>query len=80
MIKFTLVKWDATGWYCSNRECDHLPEHTYQILNSYFLKPGTTCLSIAMNNNAYELYCRGCIDKLYIELKPILDSKLWAFK
>lgn len=46
------------------------------------IKKDTTCAAITMDsasgyNTSY--YCRDCIDKVYEDLKKILNSKLWIF-
>lgn len=44
---------------------------------------GSTCANIRLNsaggsNSSY--YCRDCIEKIYIELKTILNPNLWVFQ
>lgn len=47
------------------------------------IKSGTTCAAITTNDatgfhTAY--YCRECIDKVYKDIKAVLNSDLWIFK
>jgi hypothetical protein len=44
---------------------------------------GTTCAVIVMDsaggwNSSY--YCRSCIEKIYIQMKMILNPNLWVFQ
>jgi hypothetical protein len=44
---------------------------------------GKTCVSITLDsasgwNSSY--YCRSCIEKIYLEMKMILNPKLWVFQ
>jgi len=79
MIQVKLFKCEISGTGCDNAGCKKLPQYFDQILNTFFIKQGTTCLWIGWTN-ASEIYCRDCIDQLYYQLKPIIDSKLWIFK
>ncbi len=80
MIHAELRVVDWSGGGCDNPECSQLLEFHDRILNTYFLKQGTTCLEIWSYGSEPEYYCRSCIDVLYQKLKPILDTRLWAFK
>lgn len=77
MIKANLFKMEQSGFQCFNPKCSHNEKYHNNILGQVFhIKIGTTCLLMTIDNS-YEIYCRECIDNLYIELKPVLDSKLW---
>lgn len=76
MLKARLFKIDNSGWECKYENCKH--EYHYKILNSYFIKVGTTCLLVSLQG-LMEAYCPGCVDMLYNDLRPALDSRLWIF-
>ncbi len=79
MIKANLFKMQASGWKYDNPTCRHLPEYHDNIIGSnFFIKQETTCLSFVLGFQR-EVYCRDCIDLIYQDLKPILDSRLWSF-
>ncbi len=64
--------------YCRHLDCDKSPEY----INKRGIKAGTICAAISMGsaggfNTSY--YCRGCIDKIYLDIKTILNPKLWIF-
>ncbi len=84
MLLSKLVKVNGYGWHCHNSKCDHLEKYHEQILSAYQLKIGTISLWIGFNDifdkTNWHVYCEDCIDKIYKELKPILDKKLWVFK
>lgn len=83
MIVIKLIVNEDSGFQCDYKKCKRLPQYFDQILNTFFIKKGVTCLWISTSMrdlDASELYCRDCIDMFYQEYKPILDSKLWAFK
>ena len=79
---FEVYALDDNGFVCGNKKCPHLPEYHDKILRTYFIKRGTMVLDICIPGvqGAYAVYCRSCIDTLYHEVKPLLDTKLWAFK
>jgi len=79
----TYEVWES-GIKCDNSNCKHLPEYTDRIIgDNYHLKIGIVCIQIQLertvNEYAYEIYCRGCIDEIYHLIKSKLDAKLWAF-
>lgn len=79
MISAKIFKLDYSGLICSNNNCKHNPEHHYNIIGEVFhIKQGVICLQITLLG-IYEIYCRDCIDIVYYNLKPVLDSKLWVF-
>lgn len=46
------------------------------------IKKGTICAWISVddaNGSSCGYYCRGCIDKVYSDLKKILNPNLWLF-
>lgn len=80
MIKFELYKLEQTGYECDHPKCTHdLKYHWNVIGNKFHLKTDQTVLIIS-HDDYYEVYCRDCINLLYKEWKPLLDSKLWAFQ
>lgn len=80
MIKALVRKVEWSGTSCDNKECAHNPEYHDQVLRSCFLKQGQPCLVIANDKDDWiAIYCRECVDILYKQLKPALDSKLWIF-
>jgi hypothetical protein len=50
----------------------------------YYLKSGNKAVKIAIGcgnyATGYVIFCEGCIDDLYKQLKLVLDRNLWAFK
>lgn len=65
---------------CRYHKCEKNP--TYISSKGRILK-GTTCAVITLDsaagmNSSY--YCRECINKIYIEMKMILNPNLWAFQ
>lgn len=80
MINFELDKLEQTGYKCDHPRCAHSPKYHWNVIGDVFhLKTDQTILVVTYGNT-YEVYCRDCIDLLYKEWKPILDSKLWAFQ
>ena len=64
---------------CRNRSCAKKPEF---ISDKGRIKKDTTCVWITIDSasgggTAY--YCRDCVDKLYLEMKKILNPNLWVF-
>ena len=83
MIVIKLIVNEDSGFQCDYKNCKHLSKYFDQVLNTFFIKKGVTCLWIATPSTSFdsgELYCRDCIDMFYQEYKSILDSKLWVFK
>lgn len=83
MINIELYINQDSGRQCDYRNCKHLPKYFDQVLNTFFIKKGVTCLWVALPSKSFdagELYCRDCLDRFYQDYKPIIDSKLWAFK
>lgn len=65
---------------CRSRVCDGNPLY---INDKGRIKKDTICVVIKMDSAAgtnTSYYCRGCIDKLYIQLKAILNPNLWIFQ
>lgn len=65
---------------CRHFECAGNPEY---INSKGKITKGTICAIITIDsaggyNSSY--YCRDCIDKIYLQVKTSLNSKLWAFK
>jgi hypothetical protein len=64
---------------CRARDCKKLPEY---ITDKGRIKVNTTCVAITMDSAAgwnTSYYCRDCVDKLYEDIKKILNPKLWVF-
>jgi hypothetical protein len=67
---------------CRYHECDKDPQY---VGENGKIKKGTTCATITVYGaggtepGILGYYCRGCIDKIYAELKKILNSNLWVF-
>ena len=82
MIYAKIFKLENLGWHCDNPKCVYNPEFHYKLFKdspTFYIKEGTTCLTLSVRG-AKDLYCRPCIDVVYAQLKPILDSKLWIFE
>jgi len=64
---------------CRYHNCDKNPEY---IAQNGRIKKGTTCAWISVEDasgSSCGYYCRGCIDKVYADLKKILNPNLWVF-
>ncbi len=64
---------------CRYDKCDKDPKY---VGNNGRILKGTTCAWISVQDaggSSLGYYCRGCIDKIYSDLKRILDPKLWIF-
>jgi len=64
---------------CRSKDCKRLPEY---VSEKGRIKSGTTCVAITMDSAAgfnTSYYCRDCVDKLYEDLKKILNPALWVF-
>jgi hypothetical protein len=78
-MKITLIKASGRA-FCRSRDCKHLPEYITE--KTHRIKTGTTCAAITMSSAAgwnTSYYCRDCIDKLYLDIKTILNPALWIF-
>ena len=65
---------------CRYSKCNKDPQY---IAENGRIKKGTTCAWICVSDaggSSCGYYCRGCIDKIYAELKRILNPQLWVFK
>ena len=84
MLHSKLIKVYESGWRCHNPKCNHLELYHDQILSAYQLKIDTVSLWIGFDDIfdriRWHVYCEDCIDKLYKQLKPVLNKKLWAFQ
>ncbi len=81
MVETKLFRWEVAGWECFGKTCPRNPLYFDNIIGDvHYIKKGTMCLTIKLSNGGYEIYCKDCIDILYQQLRPVLDSKLWAFK
>jgi hypothetical protein len=79
MINAKVVNMSFSGASCCNPTCSHNTKYHDHILgNVYYLKYNTPCLFIEMSGT-FEYYCKDCVDIVYQNLKPALDSKLWLF-
>lgn len=71
-MKITIEK--ATGTQkCRYQKCDKNPLY---ITAKGRIITGSTCANIRLNSaggNNSSYYCRECVDKIYIELKSILN-------
>jgi hypothetical protein len=80
MLRMRLLVMDISDIACANPQCKNLIEYTYNVIGHvYRIRRKTTCLVVSTQFGT-EYYCRDCIDTLYRQLKPSLDSKLWIFK
>jgi hypothetical protein len=68
-------------------KCDNDPQY---IAENGRIKKGTTCACISVSDaggSAYGYYCRGCINKIYADLKKFLihncgflnERQLWIY-
>jgi len=65
---------------CRYIQCEQKPEY---INERGCIKNGTTCAFFTMSSASgwhTSYFCRDCIDKIYRDVKAILDPKLWAFR
>ena len=77
MIQVSVVRMQSTGYDCFNPDCKRNPEYHYNIVGQvWHIKVGHPVAFIFINNN-HEVYCRDCIDTVYLMLKSKLDSRLW---
>lgn len=63
---------------CRSESCPKNPEY---ISKAGRIKSGTTCVCISMQSAAgwhSTYYCRDCIEQIYIDMRKVLDPKLWA--
>lgn len=65
---------------CRYQLCSRNPDY---ISKTGRIKSGSTCVEIRLDsaagyNSSY--YCRECIDKIYIEMKKVLNPDLWIFQ
>lgn len=63
---------------CRSGFCEAKSEY----INKGRIKRDTTCAAITMSSAAgtnTSYYCRDCIDKIYEEIKKVLNPKLWIF-
>jgi hypothetical protein len=64
---------------CRHDGCEQKEEY---ISAAGRIKTGTTCAAIGTDGaGGYHTsyYCRDCIDKIYVEMKKILNPALWVF-
>lgn len=64
---------------CRSGFCLKKPEY---ISEAGRIKRDTTCVAITMRSAAgrnTSYYCRDCIDKIYEDMRKILNPKLWVF-
>lgn len=63
---------------CRHNNCENKPEY----IEKGRIKKGTTCV-IVYQSGASGLfaahYCRNCIDKIYEDMKKVLNPALWIF-
>jgi len=70
---------------CSNYAlCKRDPAFHTQFLQGgiWHIKHDSTAVQIEFGDYEKQyaaIYCKPCIDEMYRELAPILNSKLWAF-
>lgn len=79
-MKIALEK--ASGRTKCRGQCKNNPEFiSVDSRGRRIIIKGTTCAAISMNSSAgytTSYFCRDCIDKLYIDMKTILNPKLWS--
>lgn len=76
-MKIELIKASGRAM-CRSYDCKELPEY----IKNHRIISNTTCAAISMSSAAgwnTSYYCRDCIDKLYIDIKTVLNPKLWSF-
>jgi hypothetical protein len=64
---------------CRHEQCQRKTEY---INEKGRIKSGTTCVWISTEGAGgwhTSYYCRDCVDKIYEEMKKILNPKLWIF-
>ena len=65
--------------YCSHSSCENKNFRKEKHWQWKKRIPINSTILVLEMGTVTEIYCRECIDKLYRELKPILNSKLWVF-
>lgn len=64
---------------CRGPDCSMNPDY---LTDKGRIKRGTTCVAITMGSAAgynTSYYCRDCIDKIYDDIRKVLNPKLWVF-
>jgi hypothetical protein len=64
---------------CRNRQCNKNPLY---ISEGGTIKKDTTCVIFIMDSAGginRSFYCRECVDKIYLDIKTILNPALWSF-
>lgn len=64
---------------CRHEQCEAKEEY---ISKAGRIKTGTTCAAISTEGAGgwhTSYYCRSCIDKVYEQMKKILNPSLWVF-
>jgi hypothetical protein len=82
-VEVKKIHWN--GCQCSNENCKQLPQYIHYVEGPYhhskmdwYIKPDTIVAFVG--SGPHSIYCRDCIDELYLMLKSKLDSKLWSFQ
>lgn len=73
-MKLSLEKSSDRG-ICRYDECQNNPKYINDLGR---IKKDTTCVRIHINGIT-AFYCRECIDKIYEDMRKVLNSKLWIF-
>ena len=71
-----ILKATSSTFECENRNCQKLPK--YVVIGSFGrlrIKKNSIYIKIG-----YGIFCGGCIDEVYNEVKLKLNKKLWAFQ
>jgi hypothetical protein len=75
-MKISIEK--ASGTQICRGTCKKDPKYT----ESGRIKNGTSCARIQIESakgKTSAFYCRDCIDKVYLDVKMILNPALWVF-
>jgi hypothetical protein len=84
-MRFYLSKSDITSnhkCYCHHGSCEENEK--------YFIKPAqpgwraqikpNVIIGVIECGSITSIYCRDCIDKVYLEFNLVFNSKLWPFR
>lgn len=76
-MKISIEKASGTQ-ICRGIACKKDPKY----IDKDRIKNGTSCARITVGSakgRAHAFYCRDCIDKVYMDVKMILNPALWVF-
>jgi len=79
-FKATIVKRPPLHDSYEENCCDGWLYHL--VDNEHNIAEGEVCVRIIYSGveRTAEYYCKSCIDLWYQKLKPVFDTKLWAFQ